>query len=333
MGLLFKAQTEKWPNGLAHLVVKELFKKYRLCDMISHVKLRSQLNKVSMKAQDDPSMLFEQISKIQNRFKEDAAGNPIKLEKEDLISIVLAVAPKEYQSVLMIEQRVKGMAIELDDLESAMVQHYRMTMNNKTKKEVAEGFETNFAATDQENKKNNQNGQSYKGNNKKKKSSCFICGKDGHLVQECWDNPSNASTRPKWYKPKKKEGNNGNEVNAVLIAKKNEDYEVIFCIMSQAFPDTLALLSNPNIWIADSLATADMTPYQKGMYDIQEADATDKAKCASGKMLDATKVGKLKGMLCNNQGKEVKGLTLLHVVLTPKGPYNVLSLTKRLMEG
>ena len=41
MSLLFKAQTTAWPNGLAHLVVKELFKKFQPRDTISRVELRS----------------------------------------------------------------------------------------------------------------------------------------------------------------------------------------------------------------------------------------------------------------------------------------------------
>ena len=60
MSLLFKAQTTAWPNGLAHLVVKELFKKFRPRDTISRVELRSQLNAVSMDKKDNPSTLFEQ---------------------------------------------------------------------------------------------------------------------------------------------------------------------------------------------------------------------------------------------------------------------------------
>ena len=45
MGLVYKAMSANWPNGLVHQVVKELFKKYT----VTLIKLRQMLNKISMK--------------------------------------------------------------------------------------------------------------------------------------------------------------------------------------------------------------------------------------------------------------------------------------------
>lgn len=332
MGLLFKAQTTEWPNGKAHLVVKELFKKFRPRDTISRVELRTQLNNVSMEKNDDPATLFEQISKIQNRFKKDSQGNDITLDKEDLISIVLAAAPEEYQSILTIEQRVKGVNITLDDLESAMVQQYRMRKNTTAnkKKDSTGGHETNFAAPPI--KSNNRNGQTYKGNNRrgrKKKGPCWTCGK-GHWDRECWDKPENAHLRPAWYKPKPK------GVNAAAVSNNKVDQEILFCMPTvevQKFPDNVDLLSDPNIWIADTAATSDMTHSDQGLHEESSPEESDSARVATGHILGATKVGKLKGILCDNQGKEIAALNMARVVVTPGSPYNVLSVTRRLKEG
>ena len=69
LGLIYKAQTTAWPGGLAHLVVQGLKKKYQPVDMVSMVEMRQAMNGVSMKKDDDPSTLFEQISGIDNRFQ------------------------------------------------------------------------------------------------------------------------------------------------------------------------------------------------------------------------------------------------------------------------
>ena len=60
------------------------------------------LNNVSMKNDDDPSVLFKQISQIQNCFGSVAHT----IEDGDLIATALAAAPSEYRSVLTTEQQI-----------------------------------------------------------------------------------------------------------------------------------------------------------------------------------------------------------------------------------
>jgi hypothetical protein len=68
MGLIYMARTTDWPNGLAWMVMKELNKKYFPKDLVSKNELRRAVNAVSMKKEDDPAILFEQISAIENKF-------------------------------------------------------------------------------------------------------------------------------------------------------------------------------------------------------------------------------------------------------------------------
>lgn len=60
MGIVYKARTNEWPSGKAHLVVSMLFKKYKPTDVISRVEMRVQLGRVSMIAAVDNAqdMLF-----------------------------------------------------------------------------------------------------------------------------------------------------------------------------------------------------------------------------------------------------------------------------------
>ena len=49
MALVHKGKTEKYPKGLAHLIVKELKKKYAPQDDMSQVEMSNALKKVKMK--------------------------------------------------------------------------------------------------------------------------------------------------------------------------------------------------------------------------------------------------------------------------------------------
>jgi hypothetical protein len=66
MGLVHKAQTEEWPGGLAYLVVAALKAKYMPDDVITKVELRKMLAKVKMKKDNEPSILFKQLSAIES---------------------------------------------------------------------------------------------------------------------------------------------------------------------------------------------------------------------------------------------------------------------------
>ena len=79
------------------------------------------LNKLTMKKNEDPSVLFEKISEIQNRY--NTARH--KLDEEDLIATVISVAPAEYNGLLTGEQCRLGDDLTLKHLEEAMRRFYR----------------------------------------------------------------------------------------------------------------------------------------------------------------------------------------------------------------
>jgi hypothetical protein len=64
MAIVEQSETSDWPSGLAHTIVDELFKKYMADDIISRVELRSKLNKVAMKAENDPRTLSYQLASL-----------------------------------------------------------------------------------------------------------------------------------------------------------------------------------------------------------------------------------------------------------------------------
>ena len=98
--------------------------KYMPKDRISRVELRQMLAGVSMKDNDDPATLFEQISAIENKYNTASS----KIEEEKLIAVVMLAATTAYVSVMTTEQRIQGTSLKLEDLESAMTQQYRQTV-------------------------------------------------------------------------------------------------------------------------------------------------------------------------------------------------------------
>jgi hypothetical protein len=134
LGLIYKAQTTDWPGGLAHLVVTALKKKYQPVNTMSLVEMRHAVAAVSMKKDDDPSSLFEQISGIDNRFQNAA----LTMLDEEKIATILMAAPKKYITLLTAEQRQKGVNLKLDDLQEAMLARWRQTHNSTEQSEESE---------------------------------------------------------------------------------------------------------------------------------------------------------------------------------------------------
>jgi hypothetical protein len=160
MGLVFKAKTQDWPSGLAHLVVSALFKKYQPQDTITRVELRQRLSAVRMKKKksEDPATLFEQISSIEYKYNTSTKH----IDEEDLIAVILDAAPMEYQSILTTEQRMKGASVTLSDLEVVMSQYWRQTKSTRDKN-GGENDDSEFSLAAAFNRKSNNRHKRFEG--------------------------------------------------------------------------------------------------------------------------------------------------------------------------
>ena len=121
MHFVFRACTDEYPDGLAHLVVKGLMGKYRPNDAFSLVEMRTRMNNIRMASGSDPELIFNQIYAIQTEFKGQDQG----MTKVDIMSVIVGSAPAEYQDVLTSMHASKGSSVTVMDLENLMTNHYR----------------------------------------------------------------------------------------------------------------------------------------------------------------------------------------------------------------
>ena len=121
LGYINEAMTTDYPDGLAYLVVRQLLDKYKPQNTISRMELRHQLNQITMKPNKDPKRLFEKIRTIKNIYN----GLNCKIDEEDLIALVLNVAPEKYKAVLTNEQRLRKLDgnFKLKHLQEAIKDH------------------------------------------------------------------------------------------------------------------------------------------------------------------------------------------------------------------
>ena len=75
------------------------------------------------------------------------------------------------------------------------------------------------------------------------------------------------------------------------------------------FPDSLKLLEDPNIMIADTGATCDLTPHDMGVIKTRDAKDSDGIKNASGSNMTTKYVGKMSVVKCDKMGQEVDRIT------------------------
>jgi gag-polypeptide of LTR copia-type/Zinc knuckle len=274
--------TPEWPGGLAHLVVEAQFKKYQPQDIITRVELRQMLNGIKMKEGEDLAMLFEQISSIENKYNKNG-----KIDEEDLIAVVLDAAPSDYQSILMIEQRLHPTDLKLEHLGTCMNQYWQQTAlvcksdeNEKDKTEVAllafngKCYNCGKIGHKSPDAKNQESRNRLDHIMKLKLSSqagvSTVESQDIAMGKDCWQKEENKKDkRPRGYKGKEAEPG-----APAAVDGGHSHCEFLLCSMT--FPQKQELLSDPNVWIGDTGAKQHIMAFKKGMMNIRKVGKEDK---------------------------------------------------------
>jgi hypothetical protein len=361
MNILLKSMSAEWPRGKACLVVQGLFKKYQPQDVVTLVELRMALNKVSMKKNQDPATLFEQLKAIENKYTAESA----QLDESEVIATILSAAPVEYQPVLTTVQLLKGDKVTVDDLEKAMTNMWRQRQAKKGKEkdededddaEIALGAIAKFcfkckkkghkahecrSQGGAENKNKASNGKQ-----KKIRGKCFNCGREGHRSVDCWAKEENKDKRPAWYK----DGNKNEYGKTAIVSDSPVEFLLIgaeeigkmhekeFVLAGKdeevlSFPEVQSILSDPNVWIGDTGATKHVSPHSEGLVNIRESKSSDNITMGNKRVEKASQVGDIHGIICDKYGNEKNKVKIEDVSIVPTSGYNLFSITKLMKNG
>ena len=104
-------------------------------------------------------------------------------------------------------------------------------------------------------------------------------------------------------------------------------------IPSVSFPNVRAMLSDPNIFIADSGSTTHATPDLTGMRNLRAARPSEFIEMGNGKQESAAQIGELPCVVCNQHGQEMIEVVLRDVTYSPSLKFNLFSTSKLQREG
>ena len=182
---------------------------------------------------------------------------------------------------------------------------------------------------------------------------CFECGKTGHRKDQCWELTSNASRRPQGWTSSKGGNKGGGEVSEVLLhhieyetsvanfnawttsdvrkgfLKQNQCPSIALCNI--AMPTTGAIAVDPNIWLADSCASSNMTYNGGGMVNVRKENHA--ISLGNKETVLASSCGKLSGTVYSQFGKPVVQMSLEEVSVVKELGYNLFSVTQALKKG
>jgi hypothetical protein len=94
MEMVEMSKTVEYPDGIAHMIVDAMSRKYCPTDCIIGVKAKKELMKLKMK-KGDPDSYFNKLTALKNKYRNNAAT----FNKDKMIVSTLAKAPKKYSLV------------------------------------------------------------------------------------------------------------------------------------------------------------------------------------------------------------------------------------------
>jgi hypothetical protein len=142
---------------------------------------------------------------------------------------------------------------------------------------------------------------------------CGHCGKPNHVEQQCWRKPGNENLKPDWLKKKEQVNasvDEGTSPGLLLCCLEAETELAEYQLCGLTFPTAQKILSDPNVWITDSAATAHSMGHKEGLYDLRCTGASDKIIMGNGAKESAHSIGKLTVTICDQYGHQLNKSTM-----------------------
>ena len=92
------------------------------------------------------------------------------------------------------------------------------------------------------------------------------------------------------------------------------------------------VLSNLDVWIADTRATVHTTPYSVGIISLCETDSRDSVTVDNSNKMESVAIGNIPGTITNKIDYPLMSVTLKEVVHILLSRFNLLSLTRLISE-
>ena len=370
-GLIYKSGTTGWPDGLACRLVTLLDAKYNARDLAALLSLKQELNNITMKDDEEPAAMFGRLARIKMRY--DAPGDtmpdtdimtaalraaPAQYQPvltairiaagQTLTSDMLEVAMTSHWK-LVVASDVGKLSSKKKDRDTNGEVQLAAVGTRKNKNACWDcgnpGHKQGNAECPAKGKGLNKPNRN-RGNNNKGKA-CATCGKSHK--GPCWEDPRNAHLRPvNWKSGKTGEVSaasvNGGENEFLLCSlcleqpatedlKSLADKTTEYVLAGLTFPSHVDLLKDPNIFIADTGSSCHSTKYDMGFSDVRVADSNYTVTMANGAKEKSTKVGNIRGIICDKEGMEVSQATMVDVTYLPGGHFNLFSCSRLTQEG
>ncbi len=297
-----------WPGGLAYIVVQKLLEVYQPKDKLNTVELYDKLLKVKMKKKEDPKILFEQIAKIQNWYN---SGSTKKVDKDQLIAVVMKAAPKEYASILNTEQITQGEHLSLTHLRVAMNQYYRSVYGSDNN-DTSEKAEMTLAA---------KNSSGEKGGKKKSLRANAICAENKGIRLKT------AGQIPKMQISALSDKVNATSTTSGSPPKESEEIQLANMHWG-AYADAFeSLLYDSEIFVLDTGATTHSTGNSRGLINVRDANGS-KTTVGNGDKVSSKAIAEMPFKTVDG-----KNGTIGRIHLMEGAPFNLISGTKLLDMG
>lgn len=316
----------------AWITLENIFKpksnatQYELENKFNHSELRDE--------KKNPDHWFAEMDTIRMRLKLDF-GEELS-DTKIVTHIVYNIKPNCYQTIIQIVKRDlnRGVIVDLEELKQDLRQIYaqtRITSGKEHKGEIALL-------------------SSSKHKNKQVKKDCRICGKKGHIGNDCWENERNKDKRPNnWKTPRKDEKQfiqkdkkkcnycgRENHTEDKCFKKLKDEKEashreettnLMFVTYQTNLSTTDTYDFGFNTWILDSGSTSHMKKDLNGMTDLVPFQS--KITVGNQETIYSQQKGTYHGNYLNSEGIETK-ITLKDVLYVPDIVTNLFSMTKAL---
>jgi hypothetical protein len=118
----------------------------------------------------------------------------------------------------------------------------------------------------------------------------------------------------------------------VDYALPDEDLsEIALCAIK--FPNSMKLLLDPHVWIADTGATLHATPNSSAMIKKSGRNGNDSVTMGNGESEATEWYGDLPATLCDMEGNTKGDSKMTHVAYVPPSKFNLFSLTRMMINN